>query len=441
MTAPSEVQGPGLRRDLGLWGATLSGVGIILGAGIYVLIGRAAGDAGGAVWVSFLIGALLAGATGLSYAELASMYPEAGGSASYARAAFGRRAGFLVGWLLEAMAILAAAAVAIGFGHYAHDLLAVPPRWAAVALLLGMGVVVWYGIRETVALTVTFTLIEAIGLVVVIVTGAPFIDVAVLTDAPAGLGGIVTAAALVFFAFTGFEQIVTLSEETRDPTRTIPRAMLLAIGLTAGLYVTVSVVAVSVVPWSELATSEAPLADVVALAGGVRLGGAVAVIALFATANTVLLLLATGARLAWGMARHNLLPAVFSRVDPRRQTPHVATVAVTLIAALFALSDDIGQVAQLTNFTLFIAFISVNAAVIRLRRAVPDHPRPFRVPAALGGIPVTSAIGGAAALVLLLRLDPSVLLGGAVLTVIGLLASLAAIRGQTSALPAGVRRA
>ena len=114
------------------------------------------------------------------------MYPEAGGTSSYARAAFGQRAGFLVGWLIEAMAILAAAAVAIGFGHYAHDLLGVPPRWSAVTLLVLMGGVVWFGIRETVIVTVIFTLIEAVGLAVVVVTGARYVNVEVLTDAPAG---------------------------------------------------------------------------------------------------------------------------------------------------------------------------------------------------------------------------------------------------------------
>lgn len=427
---------PGLQRRIGLLGATLSGVGIILGAGIYVLIGRATAEAGGAVWLSFVIGALLAGATGLSYAELASMHPEAGGTSSYARAAFGQRAGFLVGWLLEAMAILAAAAVAIGFGHYAHDLLGVPPRWLAVTLLLLMGSVVWFGIRETVALTVIFTLIEAAGLAVVVVTGARYFEVGAVMDAPAGLSGIVTAAALVFFAFTGFEQIATLSEETRDPTRTIPRAMLLAIALTAGLYVAVSVVVVSVLPWPELAKSEAPLADVVTAAAGRRLGGAVAVIALFATANTVLLLLATGARLAWGMARHGLLPSVFRYVDPRRQTPAVAAAVVTLLAVLMATSDDIGRVAQLTNFTLFVAFIVVNASVIRLRRLAPSAERPFRVRGSVGKVPVTPLLGGAAALVLLARLEPLVLVGGVALTAVGLLASLAAVRRVPPVIPA-----
>lgn len=417
-------------RRLGLWGTTLSGVGIILGAGIYVLIGEAAALAGASIWAAFLIGAVLAAATGLSYAELASMFPHAGGTATFARQAFGSRPGFLVGWLLEVMAVVAAAAVAIGFGSYAHTMFGVAPTVAAVGLLLVAGGIAWLGVRETVAVTVTLTLVEATGLLLVIAVGMPHVGTHPLNETATGIGGVLAGASLVFFAYTGFEQIVTLSDETRDPTRTIPRAMLLAIVLSTGLYMAVSVVAVSVVPWQELAVSPAPLGDVMRGAGRARLADGIVLIALFATANTVLLLLATGARLAWGMARQGLLPPPFLHVDRRRQTPSLAVAAVTVASIAFAVSVDMGRVAQLSNFTLFAAFMVVNAAVLRLRIVAPDHQRPFRIGGTWRGLPITAVFGLVVAAVLLVRLDPLVLLGGLAATLAGLAASMIALQHE-----------
>ncbi len=365
-----------LPRRLGIAGTTLSGVGIILDAGIYVLIGEATADAGSGLWLSFLIASVLAASARLSYAELASMFPEAGASSVYVREGFGRRAGFLVGWLLVAMSVIAAAAVALAFGGYAGDLTGWDPTPPAIAVLLLSGAIVYVGVRETVTIAVAMTLAEAGGLVLVIVIGLPDVGSASLLDAPRGGAGVIAAASLVFFAFTGFEQIATLAEETRNPERTIPRAMLAAIALSTALYLLVAVVSVSVLPWTEIAASAAPLSDAVSRASGDRLGDLLSTIALFATGNTVLLLIATGARLAWGMGRRGLLPPPFAAVAPGRRTPWFATAVVTVMAAGFALGGDIGFVAQLTNFTLFVAFIFVNAAVIRLRRLRPLAPRP-----------------------------------------------------------------
>lgn len=427
----SEAVGtPALHRTLGLWGTTVSGVGIILGAGIYVLIGAAAADAGGALWASFLIAAVLAGATGLSYAELAAMFPEAGGSAAYAREAFGRRAGFLVGWLLLTMVVLAAAAVAIGFGGYVDDLLGPDVRPFAALLIAACAVVVWAGVRETVAIAVAFTLLEAGGLVLAIIVGLPYLDPGALVDTPRGASGVIAAASLVFFAFTGFEQMATLAEEARRPEYTIPRAMLLAIAITTTLYLLVAVTAVSVIPWPELAGDAAPLADVVRRAASDRAGDGLAAIALFATANTVLMLLATGARLAWGMARRGLLPPPFGRLDARRHTPWFATAAVSGAALAFALSGDIGRVAQLTNVTIFVAFIVVNAALVALRLRRPHAVRPFRIGGNVRGVPLTALVGGGAAAVLLAGADPLVLVAGGGLLLAGLGVSVIALRHE-----------
>jgi len=416
----SEAGRPALARRLGLVGTTLSGVGIILGAGIYVIIGEAAGSAGSAVWLSFAIAAGIAGAAGLSYAELASMFPEAGASSIYATAAFGRRIGFLTGWLRIAVGTVGAAAVALGLG------------WPSVLMALGViaasGAVVVVGVRETVALAVSMTVLEALGLVAVIVAGAPDLGARSLLDTPEGVSGVVAGAALVFFAFEGFEQIATLSEETRDPTRTIPRAIVLALGVAGALYLLVAAVAVSVIDWAALAASDSPLADVVTAAVNERAGDVLSTIALFATGNTVLMLLATSARMTYGMASRGLLPRGLARVHEERRTPWVAAALVTSASALFTLAGDIGLVAQVTNFAVFTAFVIVNGALLRLRWTRPAEPRPFRVRGTIGRAPVAAIIGAVGAVALALSMEVEALVGGGVIVLVGLGLSIVAER-------------
>lgn len=432
---------PALKRRLGLPGATLSGIGIILGAGIYVLVGAATADAGSAVWASFLIAALLAAATGLSYAELAAMIPEAGASAAYASDAFGSRAGFLTGWLLVTITVTGAGAVALGFGGYSIELwpaiegrldagMLLPASGVAIAVILAAAIVTYLGVRETIVVAGVMAVLEAGGLVLVIVLGLPEIGARSLLDAPDGLPGIVAGAALVFFAFQGFEEIATLAEETRSPERTIPTAIVLAIVVTTVLYLAVAVVAASAVAWPALAESNAPLADVVGALANERLADGLSVVALLATGNTVLLLLATGARLLYGMARRGLLPAPLARLAPGRRTPWVATLVVTAAALGFALAGEVGFVAQVTNFAVFVAFAIVNGAVIRLRLRDPDRPRPFRLPLAVRGVPATAVLGGAAALGLMLSLDAEAFVLGAATLAIGIALSFTPLRGD-----------
>jgi APA family basic amino acid/polyamine antiporter len=242
-----------LSRRLGLWSTALSGIGIILGAGIYVIIGAATRDAGSAVWLAFVLAALLAGMTGLAYAELASMFPFAGASPVYVREAFGRHAGFVLGWLRLAVSVITAAAVALGFGGYLADLAQLPSLGAAMAVLATSFAIIVVGVRETVAVAIVMTLLEAGGLVLILVLGADTIGSRSLLELPHGIVGLMSGAALVFFAFEGFEQIATLSEETRDPTRNIPRAILISIAASAGLYVLVAITATSALPWQRLA--------------------------------------------------------------------------------------------------------------------------------------------------------------------------------------------
>jgi APA family basic amino acid/polyamine antiporter len=420
----------GLRRSLGLWPVTISGVGIILGAGIYVLVGEAAADAGGATWAAFLIAGLLAAFTGLSFAELSGMFPEAGGSAAYAEEAFGPRVGFLTGWLDVAVNVIGAAAVAIGLGGYASDLLGGDPRIIAVGTLLVCAAIVYAGVRETISLAVLFAALEATGLIFIIVVGIPDLPGPSPLEMPHGITGLLAAAALVFFAYEGFEEIVSLAEEAKNPTYTIPRAIVLAVALTSVIYVMVAAVATAVVPWEALAGAPAPLARVAEAASNDRFADALSVLALFATFNTVLLLLATGARVTYGMANRRLLPALLGRLS-RRQTPWVATCGLTVLAVAFAYSGDIGYVAQVSTFAVFGQFLAVNAAVITLRRRQPGLHRPFVTHGTVGGVPVTPLLGIATTLLLAAFMERTAFVTGLLALALGVLVSLVVLRRRS----------
>jgi len=417
-----------LSRRLGLWATTLSGIGIILGAGIYVIIGAATQDAGSAVWLSFVLAAVVAGMTGLAYAELASMFPFAGASPVYIREAFGRHAGFVLGWLRLSVSVISAAAVALGFGGYLASLLGLPVVGTALLVLLVSLAIVVIGVRETVAVAIVMTLLEVGGLLLILALGADTIGSRSLLEMPHGVGGLLTGAALVFFAFEGFEQIATLSEETRDPTRNIPRAILISIAISAVLYVLVAITSTSVLPWQRLAESSSPLAEVAREADGATYATVLASIALFATFNTALMMMATAARRAYGMANRGMLPPLFRVVGPRRKTPWLAALVLTLCAALVALVGDISFAAHSANFAIFLAFIAVNTAVVWLRWKRPDTVRPFRIPIALRRVPVIPVISNLGIILLAFSSEKKAALLVLALLAIGLVLAPFAVR-------------
>ena len=413
MTTESDTP---LARRLGLWSTTLSGIGIILGAGIYVIIGAATRDAGSAVWLSFVMAAVLAGLTGLAYAELASMFPTAGASPVYIREAFGRHAGFVLGWVRLWISVISASTVAIGFGGYLADLVGLPVVGTSLVVIALSFLIVVRGVRETVAVAILMTLLEVGGLLLVIVLGADALGSRSLLEMPRGLVGLMTGAALVFFAFEGFEQIATLSEETRDPTRNIPRAILISIAASAILYVLVAIVSTSVLPWQELAESSSPLAEVAREAAGTTYSNLLAAIALFATFNTAMMMLATGARRAYGMATRHMLPKLFQTVGETRKTPWVAALVLSICAAAMAMVGDISFAAHTANAAVFLAFFAVNTTVVWLRWKKPELERPFRIPLSIGGVPLIPVLANLGILALASASDPR-----AALLVLGLL--------------------
>jgi APA family basic amino acid/polyamine antiporter len=285
--------------------------------------------------------------------------------------------------------------------------------------------------------TVLFSVVQIGGLLLVIVIGAFHLgDHSVIRGASAG--GVVSAAALVFFAFIGFDEVITLSEETRDPIRTIPRGLLLALGISTVLYMAVAVAGVSVLGADRLAHSQQPLAAVIDRAVGSGGADTVALIALVATANTTLLCITASSRLVYGMARQDALPPTAGRISARG-VPWLAVALAMGGAALVALLGDIALVASVTDFAVYLVFIAVNVVVIVLRYRQPRRFRPFRVPLSVGPVPLPTLAGLLLVLVLLPRLDPTALVLGAAVAVVGLGVHLALRRwGPSTGTP--VRR-
>jgi APA family basic amino acid/polyamine antiporter len=373
------------------------------------------------VWLSFLLAAALCGLTGLSYAELASMYPRAGAEYEYTRHVMHERWAFLVGWTMIAGLMVAAATIAVGFAHYLRYFVDVPLAAAAVGLLAVDAGIALSGIGRSARLTLALSALQVGGLLFVIAIGVSHVGSESLVS-DMELGGIVGGAALVFFAFIGFDEVITLAEETRDPTRVIPRALLTALGISAALYMAVAVAAVNVIGADALAGSHRPLADVMShvLGGGAE--ASVAVVALVTTTNTSLLALTAASRLAYGMADRGALPSRLAAVTRRTRAPGAAIAAVSLGAMAFALVGDLTFVASVTDFAVYVVFLAVNWTVIALRRRAPDHPRPFRTPGAVGFVPVLPVAGFVATLLMIPQLEVASLLFGGALVGAGLAA-------------------
>jgi APA family basic amino acid/polyamine antiporter len=415
-----------LRRVLGLFEVTLSGVGIILGAGVYVLIGQAAGLCGNAVWLAFALAAVMALLTGLSYAELSSMFPSAGAEFDYVKNAFNGYAAFVTGWLVFLSGILAASTVALGFGGYFHAMTGIPVPVSAVLLLGSLTALLAWGIRETVRVAVISAIIEAAGLAVIIAIGLPRFGSVDYLEFPQGLSGLFAASALIFFAYQGFESMVKFSEETKVPESTIPKALVLALAISTILYIMVALSAVSVVGWQQLSGSVAPFADTVSGTLGPDGVAVIVIIALFATANTVLMSLYASSRLLYGIARSSSLFGGLSWVHPRMQTPWPAIFFCGSLSSVLLFTGDIAFIAGVTNFTLFVTFIGINAAVIALRYHSPHTPRPFRVPGSIGRLPVPPVAGIFFCILLLVSQEPAVLILGTALMVAGIVLVLLA---------------
>ncbi len=409
-----------LKKELNLLEITLVGIGNILGAGIYVLMGKAAGLAGNMVWFSFLFAGATAALSALSYMELASMYPRAGAEYEFVRRAFGERVGLFVGLLVIYFVAITSSAVALGFGRYFSNLFGNEYLTGAIGLFIFLSLIMVYGIKESARLAILISLIEVSGLLIVIYTGLPYLGTVNYFEAP-DLAGVFEASSLIFFAFLGFEDIVRLSQETKEAERTTPRALLIAIFFTVFLYMCVAVTAVSVLDFRVLGLSGVPLADVVAVSLGNNAFVLMSWIALLSTMNTVLVVMLGGSRIVYGMAYSGSLPQTLSRIHPSYHTPWVAIFGVACLSVLFVLFRDITIVANIANFMIFVVFFMVNLSVIKLRYIDPERNRPFRIPLNIGRLPLLPILGTISTVFLFSQLSLEVITYGLVLSGIGIL--------------------
>ena len=404
-------------------------LGDVLGAGIYALMGVLAQEVGGVLWAPLMIALVLALLTAGSYAELVTKYPRAGGASVFADRAFGKPLlSFLVGFSMLAAGVTSAAGLALAFsGDYLATFVDVPAVPAALVFLLLVACLNARGISESLKTNVVMTVIELSGLLIVIAVVAVMLgrgqgDVGRVAEFPDGstpalaiLGG----AIIAYYSFVGFETSANVVEEIKDPSRVYPKALFGAL-ITAGvMYALVGIASSIALPANELSESSGPLLAVVAASGVGVPDWVFSLIALIAVANGALLTMIMSSRLTYGMAEQGLLPAVLTRVLPRRRTPWVAIVATTAVAMLLTLVGDLSTLAETVVLLLLFVFLSTNIAVLVLRRDEVAH-RHFRV---WTFVPV---LGVASCVLLLTQQSAQVWLFAAILLAVGVVLYLVA---------------
>ncbi|MDE1868693.1 MAG: amino acid permease [Candidatus Micrarchaeota archaeon] len=397
---------PKLHRVAGLFQVVTYGVGNIIGAGIYVLVGAASGLAGGAVWMAFLVGAVIALFTGLSYAELVSMYPRDASEYTYIGRAYGNKAlSFLGQWMMLITEMVAAAAVSLGFAYYFQSILPSSIPLVAAGLLAALTIIAIKGIKQSLTLNTVLSAIAIGGLLIVIAAAVPKFGSVNYTISPTGTAGIFGAAILVFFAYIGFDNIANLAEETKRPQRNLPRGLLIAVAITTVLYVLVGISAVTLAAPQKLAVSDAPLALAASATFGSTAYDVLTLAALLTTLNTVLVMLITSSRIVYGMSNEGVLPKALGRISKRTGTPILASLFTFLVALLFIPIGNVGIVAKITSFGSLVVFIIVNFALLHLRRTAPHFKRPFKVPLNIGWVSVTAVLGAVSCFLLLTQFD------------------------------------
>lgn len=366
---------PSLSRSLGLTLALLYGLGVTIGAGIYVLIAPAVARAGMHAPISFILAALIMAPSAASFAELGSRLPWAAGEATYVRV--GLRSNVLalvVGLMVVAAAIISAATVSRGSAGYIQVFLPMPLDVIVVGVALLMAAITAWGILQSVAIAGLMTVIEIVGLLMIAIVGAANVpDIAArLPEAWEGLSdttawtGIMGTVLLAFFAFTGFEGLANIAEEVKDPARTLPRAIFLTLALVTLLYVIVVWMALLAVPPDELGATTAPLSLVFERATGGS-PEVITAISIVATMNGVVVFMVMGSRVLYGMSVQKLLPEVLGRINATTRTPLHATGLVAAATLLLAVCFPIEQLAESTARLTLIIFAFVNAALIKMK--------------------------------------------------------------------------
>lgn len=400
-----EAESVPLPRRLGRLDLVVLGVGAMVGGGVFILTGLvAAHQAGPAVVLAYLVAAAVCAVAAACYAELAAMLPVAGSAYSYAYASMGELAGWLFGWLLLLEYALGAALVALGWAEYAlsfarsiHLVGAGAPRGpllAGLAILLTGGLLT-LGVRPSAYAAGVLVLVKVSAIALFVAFGAAFVSprnwlpfVPPASDGHFGWAGVARAAALVFFAYAGFDAVATGAQEARAPRRDLPAGILGSLAITTVLYVSVAVVLTGVVPYRRLGSAAIGEALGATGLGWVRFLVDAAVLA--GLASVLLVLLLAQARVLFAMARDRLLPRPLARVHARFGTPWLATLVTTGVVAAAAASLTLDAIGEVVSAAVLVSYGGVCIGLVLLRRAAPEAPRPFRV-ALAPGLPLAGA--------------------------------------------------
>lgn len=386
---------PKLERTIGPWQILFYGLGSMLGAGVYALIGKGAGILGNAVWMAFVAAMVAALLTGLSYASLGSRYPKAGGAAYVtARAMRKPWLSYLVGIAvtMSGLTSMATGLQAIAATMHEHLGVALPVKLLAILLAAGVGAIIFRGIRESMWANLICTFVEVAGLLFIIAVGMRFWGKVDYFEVPpqamgAGIAGVsfivlLQGAVLTFFSFIGFEDILNVSEEVKEPRKAIPFGLVGAMIAATVIYIAVAITAVSVIPWQELSQSPAPLMEVAkkAAPGFGGLDRVYLFITIFAIGNTALLNYLMGSRLLYGMSQQGLMPRFLGKVHATRRTPHIAVLVLLGIVTVLIVAGGVKQLAEATVLLLLAVFVVMNLSLVILKLRKGEEKGGFEVP-------------------------------------------------------------
>ncbi len=394
-----------LKKTLNVWDLTAIGIGAIIGTGIFVLIGTAiVGDAhrpgaGPGIILSFILSGLTCAFAALCYAEFSAMIPVAGSAYTYSYATLGEFFAWITGWNLVLEYGVACVAVAIGWSGYFNSLLSLAgfelPHWAthppggpeggianfpAAIIVLLVTIILVIGIKESARATGYIVCLKLAVILFFIAVGTPAVNPENWTPfMPQGFAGVGAAAAIIFFAYIGFDAVSTTAEEAQNPQRDLPIGIIASLGICTVLYIAVAAVLTGLVPQTKI-DIHAPVADALRLVG-FKWGAALVAIGAVAGITSVLVVMMLGQiRVFFAMSRDRLIGPWLSAVHPQFGTPHRATVVTGVAVAVMAALIPIGDAADMTNIGTLFAFVLVCLGILILRFTKPDHPRPFRLP-------------------------------------------------------------
>ncbi len=394
-----------LNRSLNLPLLVFYGTGMILGAGIYSIIGKAAATAQDTLWIGFILAAIAAFFTALSYAELATLFPKTGAEYIYLKNALPKFKWISIstGLLMAFSGAATAATVAVAFSGYLNSFMPIPLAAVSIGILILFSIVNIIGIQQSSWINAIFTIIEIVGLIIFIYLGWQSPEFGKVLSAKPNMGTLASSA-LIIFAYFGFENIVSLVEETKKPETNVPRAIIISLSVATLLYILVAFAALALMSPDELASSNAVLTDA-AKQSSPKTASVLGAIALFATANTALIALVTTSRILYGMAVDRALPALLAKVLPKSKTPWVAALVVLGAALILVPLGEVEVLAGVSSLATMISFIAINLALIFLRYSHPNSKRPFKVPLSIRTMPILPLLGIIICLVFLFQFE------------------------------------